>query len=703
MAIRIDGIKVNRDGPLKKDFHLEPRDVNLIYGHNETGKSYIVEAIINLLFRTGRKPAIDWNLRSWDLAGSIVVSGLDDKPVTFTRTGKKLDDYWGEEKGLPQDFSRLLVVKEGETLLADEKDGVGRDILKNYLSGEGLLDNIGKRISTILQKAKVKDGQIISSKKMGEIKDRAERSDELKSLNTLLNKAENDYTSGVVYALQQKQKDITDRIEGLEKAKRYHAHCLQTKINSLNQKRERLPSEEELSRIESAVAVYEEKKMEFVRKSNKVAELRSAVASYQWAVKALESYKEITARQIIAKPKVVYVVLAFIFFAGMAVAGFLNLLILMAICTAGSLAFLLVYLLRMQHALISVGSSKELERLKKEFEIRYRSELTDRAMLEAKVDELGKDFSQYTSLQDRLKELIPDLDRKEGDIKGDLKKFVDNELPPQKWRSTIRKLRSRLSGINHKINSLDMELRSLNVSKEELLYQDPGIKWDSGIYEELKGAEPKLAQKLKDEQQNLQSLKSSIAQETRLDIGTDWGELISALHKKCDNVAGEYRKITADILAKIQVNTVIQEFRKEENVRIAEGLASELLAELLHAITGCYKCIRYDEDNGLVIINDDDEEYPLKTVSTGAKEQAFLAMRMGFSSLIMKGETAFLVLDDAFQHSDWPRRTNLMDQVLRLVGSGWQIFYFTMDDHIRDLFLKAGEKLGDRFKCQELC
>ena len=54
MAIRIDRIKVNRGGPLNRDFELEPGDLNLIYGYNETGKTYIVESIINLLFETGR-------------------------------------------------------------------------------------------------------------------------------------------------------------------------------------------------------------------------------------------------------------------------------------------------------------------------------------------------------------------------------------------------------------------------------------------------------------------------------------------------------------------------------------------------------------------------------------------------------------------------------------------------------------------------
>jgi AAA15 family ATPase/GTPase len=102
--IRIERIRINRDGPLKRDFELKPGDLNLIYGRNETGKTYVVESIINLLFETGRRSVIDWKLRKWNLAGRIVLSGLNDDPVTFTKTSKKLEDYWKEESGLPQDL-----------------------------------------------------------------------------------------------------------------------------------------------------------------------------------------------------------------------------------------------------------------------------------------------------------------------------------------------------------------------------------------------------------------------------------------------------------------------------------------------------------------------------------------------------------------------------------------------------------------------
>jgi ABC-type hemin transport system ATPase subunit len=49
MAIRLEHIRISRGGPLLEDFELEPGDLNLIYGRNETGKTYLVEALIRPL------------------------------------------------------------------------------------------------------------------------------------------------------------------------------------------------------------------------------------------------------------------------------------------------------------------------------------------------------------------------------------------------------------------------------------------------------------------------------------------------------------------------------------------------------------------------------------------------------------------------------------------------------------------------------
>jgi len=95
-------------------------------------------------------------------------------------------------------------------------------------------------------------------------------------------------------------------------------------------------------------------------------------------------------------------------------------------------------------------------------------------------------------------------------------------------------------------------------------------------------------------------------------------------------------------------------------------------------------------------------KYPLASLSTGAREQAFLALRMGFASIAMEGETGFLILDDAFQPSDWNRRKNLVAQTKSFVESGWQVFYFTMDDHMEELFKDEGATLGDGFRSHRL-
>ena len=44
----------------------------------------------------------------------------------------------------------------------------------------------------------------------------------------------------------------------------------------------------------------------------------------------------------------------------------------------------------------------------------------------------------------------------------------------------------------------------------------------------------------------------------------------------------------------------------------------------------------------------------------------------------------------------------MIDTMVELARNGWQIIYFTMDDHIRDLFQEKGRVLGDEFNLKTL-
>ena len=698
MGVRIDRIRVNRGGPLEEDFVLEPADLNLIYGHNESGKTYIVESIINLLFRTGRGATVSWGLREWDLAGRIVVSGLHDEKVEFTLGSRKLDDYWTEEAALPRDLSSLLVVKAGETRLRREGDGVGRDILKDCLSGEGILDRIERRISATLRESTLEHGRICGANR-GELKNREQLRDELEKIDTLLRDVQEGYASADIFTLQQEQARIEAEVETLQRAKRYHAGQLHNKMLAEKLKREALPTEQDLSELEQDIRAYEEKSATADTKSTGLKELKGTTDDFIWTEKALAEYQEFVAQQVSTAPKLVYISLALAFLAGATavLVALLGLTIPLIVLAVLSIAFIILFLFALRRALATAGYSQELENLKAEFKSRYGTPLTDKAALEAQLDRLRKDYFNAEALSRELDEdLLPDISTRKNSISLVVQQLTGRSVSPQKWRKALSKVRKRITRLDESISMLDRKLASLDVPESEYPSEHPGVEWDRDRYDSLQTKLSEIRETLNEETKKLDTLKARLKEQTGTQ-STDWEELIDALGQMRDETAEAYREITAKILAKILVNDAIQEFRQEENARIAEALTREELTVPLHALTGRYNEIRQDLDRGLVLVTEEDEEFALAALSTGAQEQSLLALRIGFASIAMQGGTAFLVLDDAFQHSDWVRRENLITLVLGLVQANWQVFYFTMDDHIRDLFHTAGAQLGDEF------
>ena len=694
MAIKIDKIKVMRAGPLNKDFELEPGDLNLIYGHNESGKTYIVETMINLLFRTGSKSPAGWNLREWNLNGKIMVSGLQeqDNRVFFTKKNKKLEDYWKEGASLPIDLSRLLVVKAGETMLVEkEKDGVGRNILKHYLSGEGLLDKIEANISKTLQGATANDRQIVGTQ-AGEIKTRTDLKKRLDKLNTLIKDVEEGYASGEVSSLQQKVKKIEAELNKLEKAKRYHAAKLHEQMQALYQNEDKQPAEKKLSELKDRVTIFKKEKGDAAAKSKELENLEGSSKNYNWAKKALDDYSEIMSQPAVAGPKPILMIFALLFLIGVVISGFFGLNIPLIVCGTGALASFVLYHMEAKNALARSGESMELEKLKADFKNRFKTELTNKAALKEKLEKLNEDHILAKSLREEINKLTHEINLLKIEITNTLKELIGTEVPHEQWDSSIENLKKSVK-----------ELADLGVPKKDYLDEDPGAEWNAGRYETLEGHLKKNNEALGGEIRKLDNLKTRIIQETS-PKSAEWEDLITELRDKHEQAVEEYRDITAEILAKVQVKSTIKEFRKEENARISDGLERHEITSPLKVLTaGRYDRIRQEESSGLVLVTDKDEEYPLADISTGAREQVFLAMRIGFASIAMKGQPAFIILDDAFQHSDWVRREKLIAEVLRLVQTGWQVFYFAMDDNIRNSFQEAGGKLMDRFKSLELC
>ena len=700
MAIRLEHVRINRGGPLREDFELDPGDLNLMYGHNETGKTYLVEALIRVLFSKGKRSQTEWALRDWDLKGRVSVSGLEDDPVAFTTTGRKLEEYWTEESGLPPDLARLLVVKGGDAVLeAGSADGVGQQLLRDCLSGQGMLDEITKRISPTIQVAEI-GGRQIQGASRGEIKTRDQARAALESIDRLLSEVEERYASGQAHALRREIAHLEEERGKLEAARRHQGAVLFGELETQRQQQRALPDQQELAGLSEQLAVYEAKASDVSVKTDRLHKLDETSDDFRWTEKALETYREATSGEGVSGTKPILLVAALVFLAAAVGMGLMGWQIPMLACAVVVAVLMGAYYWTTKKTLASAGEGRELERLRKEYERRFGEALSEQAALEARLGDLQESHIQAGALRTELEQAQTDLRTLEAQIGVALERHTGSTSEPGEWRQRVIALREAVEDQAGRVRRLERELEALNVTEEERLEADPGVEWSRERFQELEEELRDKGERLQEATGELEHLRTRTLQELGRHDG-DWEELIEALRDRRGEVADRYREITAEILGKIQVAAVIKGLREQENERIAEGLKSDALSTPLQALTGLYSAVRQDEDGQLVLL-DEHDECPLSMASTGTREQAFLALRIGFASLLMKKKTGFLILDDAFQHSDWERRGNCMQVLLDLVAAGWQVFYLTMDDHIRDLFVEAGKGLGGRFRMVDL-
>ncbi|MCK5116148.1 MAG: AAA family ATPase [Candidatus Aegiribacteria sp.] len=698
MGIRIDRISIDRGGPLKDDFTLEPQDLNLIYGLNETGKTYIVEAMINLLFKTGnntpwilkRTKSQEPTVREWKPGGKILISGLGDKTTVFTSGSSKLEDFRNSGSHLPEELSRLMVVRAGDTRLSSTGDGAGDNILRTYLSGKGVLDEIEKGIPKTVRKATMENGTIdmncagYQEKRLTAQKDR-------KELEALQLEVNENASLCAVNSLESSRKEIDVQLSELEDAKKHRAFMLQEELRKLKLDLEDLSSEQDLLGLGTDISLHRAECRNLANIEEELSIAAEEEDSYIWLDKAREEYLSHSEtpgnRSLINK---VSLALLFFFILLTAAAGFFS-RPLMIIAAAGALICLIV---RIRNKPEPVSSSDELRRrkLEEEFSRRFGRELTDSATLQIEYKKMEAAHIQSESRRKSRIELKRRVEAKKASILTRLHSITGEDVPQRSWDSGMEGIRNNRKEIQNTINTIKIALSSLNIHEDSYLPDPSSVEWNKSRYLKLKDELEDVSKNLDREKHSIDNLKMEIKEATG-SKARDIKELLTAMEDTIEAARYRYRDNTARILAEKSVYRAVCEFRSQENERLDEALGSDEVAAPLLKITGRYNGLRMDSNGYLHLSTSEGEEFPLSQLSTGAAEQVYITLRTGFAELTM-GETAFLIFDDAFQHSDWERRENLVNHVIGLVNSGWQVFYFTMDDHLRKLFDKSGGDLG---------
>ena len=698
MTVHIREVNVKRIGPLT-EFHMELGLVNLIYGRNEQGKTHLVEFIIQSMFK---KPGFDY-LRPLTAQGEVLVTGIDASPLSFSMRprSKKLEDYLVSGKNdLPPSLGRLLVVRAGELALArSETDGVNRQILKEYLSNDGFLDKIQTNISRTIQAAQLGSTGEIMGRSTGEIKEKDDLRNQLQGMDDLYNRLKEVYSGGNRALLKRKIDMVSQSLEQFEKARKHKAWTLYEEIQKLERELALLPRDV-LEKIQSDVRQFEEKESSLAEKHLRQQVKETTSTHYPWLVEAIDVYKN-TGTQQINQPGLIYLILAGLCLLATIAFSFIRIPLgtLLASVIAGVLVWL--HFAKTKGVISHAADLKERDNILSEYAIRFENSCDGLAGLEVMRKKLEPEFIAAKLLDEEAKNDTVQLDALKTSIQAQIFLLVDINIDPPNWNNFLSQAKSQIIKMESLRLSADRELSRLNLSPDAYLSQDPGIEFDQEIYIRLKQEFQDLSENLKRETAVLDDLKADICRKTGDSLSTDWDILIGKLQTKRSVCASDYKKISAKITAQILVNQALNSFRQQEELHILEGLRSPLVSEPLRRLTGQYEYL--DLENGKIQVHDRFSAFQLADLSTGAQEQVLLAMRIGFAQKLMEKDSLFLVLDDAFQHSDWERRVRLVDEMVGLAQQGWQIIYFTMDDHIRGLFDDRVKHIfGDQYCYREL-
>ncbi|MCH8954482.1 hypothetical protein IIA28_04080 [candidate division KSB1 bacterium] len=695
MSVAIKEIHVRNLGP-HRQFSTELGQFNLIFGHNEEGKTFLVEFIIRSLFRQSNQ----WTLRDQKGTGKVILQGLSNgQLVEFSPDSpKKLEDYWEEAKtGLPADFSKLLVVKGAEVEIVDVEGGVDKNIMKRLLSGKNVLDKIQNRISKILQKSKLENNSPIGPK-TGEIKERLELISVLENYDDLFSQIDSDFSGGQRNLMIENKQLLQDQIQEIKKAKQFQAYSLNQDVKRLRDKINRMPLEK-INEIQNELSSYRQKKSESMHKEQTQVSSEERSEHYEWLKNAYTLYQN-ELNNIPEQPKPYFLFLSIIFVIIAGVLVFLKLPIFALISLLFICFFGLLYFKKYKDFADKAPENQEIEKLKKSFQDKFNQELADMPLMLELLDKMEDDYNEVRFLKKQLQEDLSQIQILESSISRKVYTLLGERKAPGTWDEVLRISEDSIKQFENQVNDKMLELAKLDVDPSDYQTEPSSVIYSKEKLDELKKELGEIESKIEKESQKLTNLKQLICRQTGDSFITEWEEVIGHLREKREGTLRQYKEKTAEIIGKLAVHEVIKELKKDEDSKLLSALKSKEVQEPLFQLTKRYKNINLEEEK--LVVSDEFHDFRISELSTGAQEQILLALRIGFATKIAARDSLFLILDDAFQYSDWQRRKLLMEKIVQLAKEGWQIIYFTMDDHIRRLFDEKGKQFGTEYNYVEL-
>ncbi len=687
--MKILKISLKDYGPIK-DFYLQVKDFNVIFGTNETGKTAIVEALTSILLkgktRYGKPKDINIELEMGKK--KINLSSTKQTPI-ISKTeitsllyipASESDLYKGDSQIKFWDTLKLVLSQTGTLtpfaiLIEKLRKGIG------YTPKE---DNWNKEKTRLIENDKNRLEQLKNYIiEVGDI--------EIKKKN-LKNMTET-YTQ------------LTAELDEIEKFKKYRFYQQVKKLydNYIDKKNSLMLyqrySEEDLKKWTELEVKKNTLDKQLNEKKEIEKEIYNLTEEYNQILKKLELIERYSIKGKInqhkgieKEPNFFYPILIFL-------TGFV-LLILSFRLNFSILIPLVMFLLTVVSAtIVAIKKSRiRIKQFRKEQLVidtkLILPEIKDFDDIEKKIEILEDEKIKINAIIDTKKEHLNNLNT------TITMEAIEKEIEELRKKSGCAEI-TQLKGKIEEKSSIENEIRGLGAALTKYLDEKDDSKWQRLIDEKkvpppLKEIDISKAEYIENE---LRSLKKQI-EEIQSDI-----KIFEEVKRKQYNITEE-----TEVLQEIaELDTRLKNYEFElQAVKKAEEILKQMsneldnfienliygedsLSEYFYSVTQRYNKVKI-ENRHFIAVDTVGNEYPIELLSSGAKDQLLICFRLAALKKLFP-EGTFLILDDAFIFADWQRRCRLVELLKKFVGEGNQVIYFTSDEHSRDLLAQHGAEI----------
>ncbi|HOG65223.1 MAG TPA: AAA family ATPase [Spirochaetota bacterium] len=678
MGMMIRTIDLRNAGPIQRFTHtLAP--LTLIYGHNESGKTTILENLVRAIFGGKKSRLKNLAVRGDDFEGSI--------KLTLERDGQQIALTNGleavlqkEETSLPADLFRLLYVRAGDSALGDGKKGLSRELVKGLVSNQQTWDRIRQAIPGEIGYTRFADG-VIEGDRRGKMKQLVASRERLAEIRQLTDEFYATLSRAGIDRLRREEKILLDRLAEQEIARRHEAWLL-AKKKAKEEGLVRLIDKNRLARLERLLDEYRTLAARSGELAKRIRQVQPAEAGLAWLKSAREHWLEFVRTgqsRSPAWPGYLAIGALVLSLAGMGLSRIAG--VIFGIVAAAALVVKLVMDRRSEK---TAGPVAELSALSAECHKRFGFEPKTVADLDAHGERLRDDAALFRT----MKQEQDGVEQRLAEVTAELKQAFP-DVASQNWGESLDALRARLAKHEETCRKYELDLARLGVDELDWLEEGNGIPYSGAQVHKLETGLDAIRDELKKEEEVLRTVQLHAVRLLQQQLPTNHEQAALLLEEARREAERDVRKTFAKLAAGHLVEQVLQRFLDEEDRRVESWMNDAGVGKLVHAVTGRYNRLAFEE-NELVVANKT-ERFALSSLSSGATEQVLLGVRMGIAQAVTGEETLFLLLDDAFQLSDWKRRGMLVTALGRMLDQGWQVVYFTMDDDIRQRMAALGK------------